>query len=132
MYPATTTSWHDRLGHINYKCIRHMNKDGLISDSKVENVNKTEDFFCEACQYGKQHHFPLKSFSREKPKAGELIHSDVCGKMSQESVGGANYFVSFKDDCTVYHMIYFIKRKFDVFREDIYRISQSLGIFRDI
>jgi len=63
-----------------------MNKDGLISDSMVE---ETEDFFCEACQYGKQHRLPFKSSSREKPKPGELIHSDVCGKMSQELVGDA-------------------------------------------
>jgi len=65
----------------------------------------------------KQHRFPFKSFSREKPKAGELIHSDVCGKISQESVGGVTYFVSFKNDCTAYRMIYFIKHKFDVFEK---------------
>jgi len=86
--PVTTTSlrrWHDRLDHVSYKYIRQMNKDGLIGDSTIEDVKKTEDLFCEACQYGKQHRFPFKS--REKPGPGELIHSDVCNKMSQESVG---------------------------------------------
>jgi len=34
--------------------------------------------------------------------------------MSQESVRGVNYFVSFKDDYTAYHMVYFVKYKFDV------------------
>jgi len=103
--PVTTTSlrrWHDRLGHLSYKYIRQMNKDGLIGDSTTEDVEQAEELFCEACQYGKQHRLPFKSSSREKPESGELIHSDVCGRMSQESVGGANYFVSFKDDCTAY------------------------------
>jgi len=38
--------------------------------------------------------------------------------MSQESqVGGANYFVSFKDDCTAYRTVYFVKHKFDIFEK---------------
>jgi len=61
-----------------------------------------------------QHRLPFKSSSREKLGSGELIHS---GKMSQESMGGANYFVSFKDDCTAYRMVYFIKHKYDVFEK---------------
>jgi len=69
-----------------------MNKDGLIGNSTIEDVKETEDLFSEACQYDKQHRLPFKSSSREKSGPGELIHSDVCGKMSQESVGGANYF----------------------------------------
>lgn len=50
----------------------------------------------------------------EKRKAGELIYSDVCGPFKTESVSGAKYFVLFKDDCTSYRMVYFIKHKSDV------------------
>lgn len=113
---AVTTSmkrWHERLGHVNYRYIRQMSKDGLINESSLKNV-KENDLFCEACQYGKQHRLPFKSSTREKLLPGELIHSDVCGKISQESVGGSNYFVSFKDDCTAYRVVYFIKHKADV------------------
>ncbi|KYN10396.1 Copia protein [Trachymyrmex cornetzi] len=114
---TTTTNiknWHNRLGHVNYKYIRQMCKQGLITDSSIDNTREIEDLFCEACQYGKQHRLPFKSTTRDKPLSGELIHSDVCGKMSQESVGGSNYFVSFKDDCTAYRMVFFIKHKTDV------------------
>jgi len=93
-----------------------MNNDGLISDSNVEDFKETKDFFCKACQYGKQRRLHFKSSSREKSKSGELIHSDICGKMSQ-SKEDASYFICFKDDCTAYRMIYFIKHKFDVFEK---------------
>jgi len=99
---------------VSYKYISQMNKDRLIDDSIIEDIKETEDFLCEVCQYGKQHRLPFKSSSRKKPKPGELIHSDVCDTMSQESVGGANYFVSFKDDYIAYRMAYFIKHMFDV------------------
>jgi len=51
--PVTTTSvrrWHDRLGHVSYKYIRQMNKDGLIGDSTTEDVEQAEDLFCETCR----------------------------------------------------------------------------------
>jgi len=55
--------------------------------------------------------------------------------MSQESVGGANYFVNFKDDCTAYRMIYFVKHKFDVlekFKEYVDLVESILISFRDM
>jgi len=69
--------WHDRLDHVSYKYIRQMNKNGLIGDSIIEDVKETKDLFYEACQYDK-HRLPFKSSSREKPRPGELIHSDIC------------------------------------------------------
>jgi len=74
--------WHNRLDHVSYKYIRQMNKDGLICDSMIEDVKEVEDFFYETCQYGKQHWLPFKSSLQEKPEPGELIHRNICGKMS--------------------------------------------------
>lgn len=34
--------WHERLGHVNYKYIRQMHKDGLINDSVPANVKETD------------------------------------------------------------------------------------------
>lgn len=46
---------------------------------------------------------------------GEIIHSDVCGPMSYTSMGGARYFVLYKEDFTGFVTIYFMKRKYKVF-----------------
>lgn len=51
---ATTTNmrrWHERLGHVNYKFIRHICKEGLIKDSISKDIKEMDDLFCEACQY---------------------------------------------------------------------------------
>lgn len=104
--------WHERLGYINHNYIRQLCKEGLLEGTKI---NGGEDIFCEACQYGKQHRLPFKNTSTKKLSPGELIHSDVCGPMSTESIGGSKYFVSFKDDYSGYRVVYYIKHKADVF-----------------
>lgn len=40
---------------------------------------------------------------------------DIYGKMIHESIGGARYFLLFKDECTSYRIAYFIKYKSDAF-----------------
>lgn len=42
----------------------------------------------------------------------ELIHTDVCGPMSQPAWDGSRYFVSFIDDFSRASMIYGIEKKF--------------------
>ncbi|KAK9679591.1 GAG-pre-integrase domain [Popillia japonica] len=82
---------HERLGHVNQKCLRQMLKDDLVTGVNVDN---SEDFFCESCVFGKQHKQPFKNVDEhEKRKARELIYSDVCGPFKTESVSGAKYFV---------------------------------------
>lgn len=46
---------------------------------------------------------------------GEVAHSDVCGPMPEESLGGARFFVTFTDEATNYRYVYLIKHKSDVF-----------------
>ena len=41
--------------------------------------------------------------------------TDVCGKVTPKSIGGANYFVTFIDDATNYTWVYFLKTKDEVF-----------------
>lgn len=42
------------------------------------------------------------------------MHTDVCGPMQTRSLGGAEYFVMFKDDSTAFRHVYFMKHKSDV------------------
>ena len=60
-------------------------------------VNEVEGV-CEACQFGKQKvlSFPSSSAWRADEKL-ELIHTDVCGPMSEGALNGNRYFLIFID-----------------------------------
>ena len=54
------------------------------------------------------------SSSTEATELLELIHSDVCGKISEKSIGGAQYFLTFTDHKSRYTWTYFLKSKDEV------------------
>ena len=56
----------------------------------------------------------LKRNESEANDLLELIHSDVCGPMNIDSVGGSRYFVTFTDDYSRYTAVYMIKHKSQV------------------
>ena len=45
-----------------------------------------------------------------------LVHSDMCGPMQVDSIGGSRYFVTFIDDYSRCVVVYFIKHKSEVFK----------------
>lgn len=69
----------------------------------------------QGCAMGKQHRqaFPKKSQSISSQPL-KHIHSDVCGPMSVNSVGGSKYFVTFIDDYSRFTTVYFMKHKSEV------------------
>lgn len=104
--------WHERLGHVNPQTIKKIVAQGSAKGIKLKDF---KDFFCEACQLGKSHVKPLsQQDSRNLTKPGEYFHSDVCGPMKVDSVSGAKFFLTFKDDASGFRVIYFIKHKSDV------------------
>ena len=87
---------------------------------------------CEGCAFGKQHRnpFPKKS-EHESSQLLELIHTDVCGPISIDSVGGSRYFVTFIDDYSKYTTVYIIKHKSEVlkkFKEYVYIAENFTGL----
>lgn len=77
----------------------------------------TTDFVCEMCRLGKSHWLPFNSREKVSTKPEEVFHTDVCGPMSVEPPGGANYFLTFVDDATGYRHVYFLRHKSDVFEK---------------
>ena len=76
------------------------------------------DFFCKTCVIGKQTrkpHSAVKSASNFKP--GEKIHTDVCGPINIESPRGLSYFSLFKDECTSFRNVNFLRHKSGVFEK---------------
>lgn len=68
--------------------------------------------FCEACVEGKLSRKPHKPVGEIRSKRKlQLVHSDVCGPMQTESIGGSKYFVTFIDDYSRCCKVYFMKQK---------------------
>ena len=105
--------WHERMGHVNMRALTKMSK---LMNSKDFVIEKEDDFFCESCMMGKQTRKPHKSTNRITSfKPGEKIHSDVCGPVNIESPRGTRYFLVFKDECTSFRKVYFLRHKSEVF-----------------
>lgn len=108
---ANMELWHHRLGHLGMGNVRK-----ILKGEMVDGVN--ERSVCKGCIMGKQHRteYPKESGKRASELL-ELIHSDVCGPMSVNSLGGSRFFVTFIDDYSHYTQVYFIKRKSEVFEK---------------
>ena len=83
--------------------------DGLTFDPKDKMNND-----CKGCAMGKLNRLPFpKQSSHKSSQLLELIHTDVCGPMSIEQIGGSCYFVSFIDNysrlCVSLRPIFIVK-----------------------
>ena len=110
---ATTSAriWHERFGHINSTRITDMARTGAVIGLKTS----SEQIDCEACKLAKTHRLPYKRIEeRIATRPGELFHTDVCGPMRESSLGGARYYLLFRDDATDFRFVYFLKYKSDV------------------
>ena len=109
---ASMKLWHERFGHINCRSIKK-----TVDRKMVENleIDGNDELFCESCQFGKQARKSHKRMKRDRAtKPGEMIHTDVCGSVNIASPSGSRYFVLFKDDCSGYNTVYFLKQKSEV------------------
>lgn len=88
---------HRRMGHTNVRDIRDAVHKGIVSEIKIDNI---KELSCDVCAKGKMSRSPFPKSSGRNTGILELVHTDVCGPMRTESIGGARYFVEFIDDCT--------------------------------
>ena len=81
----------------------------------VKLPGKVKLTFCQGCVEGKMHRMLFKSVGEiRSTRKLELVHSDVCGPMPTESIGGCKYFVTFIDDYSHCCNVYFMKHKSEV------------------
>lgn len=112
----TRNVWHRRLGHIGNDRLNDLIKSKCVKDLDCETEKSTESSLCQPCVAGKlsRKPFPKKS-ERKSSHPLELVHSDVCGKIENKSLGNAEYFVTFTDDASRYVWMYVLKKKSEVF-----------------
>ncbi|GKA91032.1 zinc finger, CCHC-type containing protein [Tanacetum coccineum] len=89
--PNDSIIWHAKLGHVHFKRMQDMFKDGLITAFDMD----TEK--CKTCMLTKISKKLFQNVKRET-EVLELIHSDLCDLFATPSLGNKKYFVIFIDD----------------------------------
>ena len=108
-------TWHSRLGHLNFNAIKKLSSKSMVDGLKISPSEKAEKFeVCEPCALGKQTRKSFKTCGIRSSRPLELIHSDVCGPMSESTYDGYQYFVVFVDDFTHFVVVYLIRTKDEV------------------
>ncbi|GKB69420.1 zinc finger, CCHC-type containing protein [Tanacetum coccineum] len=85
--------WHARLGHVHFKRMQDMSKDGLISSFDMDTEKR------KTCMLNKITNKSFQNVKRET-EVLELIHSDLCDLHATPSLGNKKYFVTFIDDAS--------------------------------
>ena len=129
--------WHQRLCHLSYPTILAMDRTEAVTGMTLQNKNVPE--FCKGCVLGKSHRhsFPSQPIRQPSLTPGYQIHADICGPMAHLSLGGALYYILFKDDFSGYRYIFCIAEKTEALRclqtvyHEIFRdTGNRLQIFR--
>ena len=89
---SATYLWHCRLGHIGVKRMKKIHVDGLLESLDT----------CKPCLMGKMTKTPFFEKMECANDLLEIIHTDVCGRMSVEACGGYHYLLTFTDDLSRY------------------------------
>ena len=105
--------WHFRFGHLHFSCLRLLQQKQMVR--WLPPINQSSNT-CECCILGKKHCeiFPKGVAYRAKQPL-ELVHTDLCGPMRTQSIGGSCYFLTFIDDYKRKTWVYSLKQKSETF-----------------
>ena len=105
--------WHERFGHLNFKYMQQLCKQGMVKG--LPNIHFSKGV-CQGCVIGKH---PQEKFEKGKAWRAssplELIHSDLMGPFPNPSISKARYVLTFIDDFSRYTWVYFLMQKSEVF-----------------
>ena len=79
--------WHRRFGHLNEQSSQKLAKKELVNRLDYDTSGRVG--LCESCIGGKQSTTPFKTSNTTMSEPLELVHSDLCGKMGEKSIGGS-------------------------------------------
>ena len=117
------------LANLSTRNLRLLRDEKLVKGLDFQSAK--ESAFCEGCAQGKQKKTPFpKEQATRATEILEIVHSDVCGPMQENSLGGNRYFVTFIDDKSRYTAVYFMKTKDQVlekFKEYEAMVTNATG-----
>ena len=95
---SDTKLWHARLGHLNTEAMQRLVRKQMV-DGLPSALPTTDIGVCEGCALGKSHRTAMpKHGTSRTTRLLELVHTDICGPMQVDSLGGKKYFITFIDD----------------------------------
>ena len=111
---SPTYLWHCKFGHLHTPTLKLCQSQNLVR-GLPSTIFKAIDI-CEGCMCGKmaQKSFPLSN-SKTKELL-QLVHMDVCGPITPNSLSGARYFITFIDNTSRFTMVNFLKQKGNAFK----------------
>ena len=89
-----------------------MHKEGLLDPFDFESYPT-----CESCLLGKMTKSPFSGHGERAADLLGLVHTDVCGPMSTQAMGGFSYFITFIDDRSRFGYVYLMKHKSEAFEK---------------
>ncbi|GJR47136.1 retrovirus-related pol polyprotein from transposon TNT 1-94 [Tanacetum coccineum] len=102
--------WYQRLSHLNFGTINDSAKQGFMRGFPT--LNYTKDHLCSVCSLGKskKHTHKPKSEDSVQEKL-YLLHIDLCGPMTIESINRKNYILVIVDDYSRFNWVKFLQSK---------------------
>ncbi len=108
MNEAALQSWHLKLGHIGKSKVLKLHENGFLAAREASKQST-----CSDCVEAKQNRRPFKGSFCESVAPGDVIHSDVMGKLPR-SRDRSQYVVSFIDEYTRHISMFPMHRKSEV------------------
>ena len=121
--------WHRRLGHASMHTIKKLAKKELVRGLPL--CNFEYDHVCDACAKGKQVRSsfkPKNNISTSRPL--ELLHMDLCGPISIQSLGRSKYILVIVDDYSRFTWVSFLKEKNEAFNE-FSKLCKQLQVYKN-
>lgn len=121
--------WHERFGHINFQTVKELAQGKSVTGLNCIDSNNNNNQFCEACVFGKQCRRPFNESTNRAKAPAELIHFDICGPMSVDSISGDKVIAVFVDDYSGLIITKPMKAKSDIVEaiEDVLAIVSASG-----
>ncbi|KAK3006561.1 hypothetical protein RJ639_015634 [Escallonia herrerae] len=110
----TTELWHIPLGHMSERGMDVLSKQGLLGSKKTGKLD-----FYEHCVFEKQCRVKFSRAVNSTKNMVDYIHSDLWGPSTVPSRGGGRYMLTFIDDFSRKVWVYILKKKSDVFVQDV-------------
>ena len=101
-----------------------------MKDEPLQPLDFNKFPVCESYLEGKMTKRPFNAKGNVAKDLLELVHSDVCGPMSDQARGGYEYFITFTDDYSRFGYVYLMNRKsetFEKFKEFRAEVENQLG-----
>ncbi|KAI3828361.1 hypothetical protein L1987_02461 [Smallanthus sonchifolius] len=109
-HPKGTISNRWKLGHISYRKMNHLVRNGLVTGVPKLRFTVADDFM--PCKKGKQQrksHKPKLQNFIDTPL--ELLHMDLFGPISIRSIGGKSFCLVVTDDFSRFSLVHFLGTK---------------------